>query len=61
MNLKEPIDIFILFIIFIKIVFILTSIGHVILTHITRKGDSNGSDKKKEEKVDETIGFTRNF
>lgn len=49
MSFKEPIDMFILFIIFIKVVFILTSIGHVILTHMTRKGtDSDTNDKKKE-------------
>ncbi len=55
MNIGSPIDIFVLFIIFIKIVFILTSIGHVILTHMTRKGsgsdsDSDFNDKKKQEK-----------
>ena len=53
MNIGSPIDIFVLFIIFIKIVFILTSIGHVILTHMTRKGSDSGSgsnDKKKQEK-----------
>jgi hypothetical protein len=48
MNIGSPIDIFVLFIIFIKIVFILTSIGHVILTHMTRKG-SGSNDKKKQE------------
>jgi len=51
MSFKEPIDMFVLFIIFIKIVFILTSIGHVILTHMTRKGsdtDTNSDDKKKQ-------------
>jgi len=51
MSLKEPINMFVLFIIFIKIVFILTSIGHVILTHMTRKGsdtDTNSDDKKKQ-------------
>ena len=49
MNIGGPIDIFVLFIIFIKIVFILTSIGHVILTHMTRNG-SDSDDKKKQDK-----------
>jgi hypothetical protein len=49
MNIGSPIDIFVLFIIFIKIVFILTSIGHVILTHMIRNG-SDSNDKKKQEK-----------
>lgn len=37
MKFESPLDIFILFIIFIKIVFILSAIGHVILTHLSAK------------------------
>ena len=36
MNFESPITIFILFIIFIKIVFLLTAIGHVILSHMSK-------------------------
>ncbi len=46
MKLESPIIIFILFIIFIKIVFILAAIGHVILTHFLKK-DDNGNNKKE--------------
>lgn len=51
MKLESPINIFILFIIFIKIVFILAAIGHVILTHFLKKDDKNdnGKDDKKEQ------------
>ena len=44
MKLESPINVFVLFIIFIKIVFILTAIGHVILTHMS------GNDETKEQK-----------
>ena len=58
MSFKEPIDMFILFIIFIKVVFILTSIGHVILTHMTRKGsDSNSNTDKKKQEKDEKLMY----
>ena len=36
MNFESPITIFILFIILIKIVFIFTAIGHVILSHMSK-------------------------
>jgi hypothetical protein len=37
MNLDTPIDFFVLFIVIIKIIFILTAIGNVIFTHIVKK------------------------
>jgi hypothetical protein len=37
MNLDTPIDFFVLFIVIIKIFFILTAIGNVILTHVVKK------------------------
>lgn len=41
MKLESPINIFVMFIIFIKIVFILTAIGHVILSHMSKNGEKN--------------------
>jgi hypothetical protein len=37
MNLDTPIDFFVLFIVIIKIFFIFTAIGNVILTHVVKK------------------------
>jgi len=37
MNLDTPIDFFVLFIVIIKIIFILTAIGNVVLTHVVKK------------------------
>jgi hypothetical protein len=43
MDLQSDINFFVFFIIFIKIVFILTAIGHVILTHLSKKTDTSNS------------------
>ena len=43
MDLKSDINFFVFFIIFIKIVFILTAIGHIILTHVSKKTDTTNS------------------
>ena len=49
MNLDTPIDFFVLFIVIIKIFFILTAIGNVILTHVVKKNATataaNAADK----------------
>ena len=37
MDLDTPIDFFVLFIVIIKILFILTAIGNVVLTHVVKK------------------------
>ena len=54
MKFEKPVDMFVLFIILIKIVFILSSIGHVILSHMSKKNEKNGKNGKeeKEEKTD---------
>lgn len=54
MKFEKPVDMFVLFIILIKIVFILTAIGHVILSHMSKKNGKNGKNGKeeKEEKTD---------
>ena len=44
MNLDTPIDFFVLFIVIIKIFFILTAIGNVILTHVVKK-NATAADK----------------
>ncbi len=44
MNLDTPIDFFVLFIVIIKIVFILTAIGNVIFTHIVKKNAASATD-----------------
>ena len=51
MKIESPIDGFVLFIIFIKIVFVLTAIGHVVLTHMTAKKDASGSNNKAADKA----------
>jgi hypothetical protein len=51
MKFESSIDIFVLFIIFIKIVFIFMAIGHVVLTHMTKKKDANGSNNKADDKA----------
>ena len=51
MKFEKPVDMFVLFIILIKIVFILTAIGHVILSHMSKKNETNGKEEK-EEKTD---------
>lgn len=43
MNLDTPIDFFVLFIVIIKIVFIFTAIGNVILTHIVKKNAASAN------------------
>jgi hypothetical protein len=43
MDLKTDINLFILFTIFIKIVFILSAVGHIILTHVLKKTDTTNS------------------
>jgi len=48
MKFEKPVDMFVLFIILIKIVFILSSIGHVILSHMSKKNEKNGKEAKKE-------------
>jgi hypothetical protein len=56
MKFEKPVDMFVLFIILIKIVFILTAIGHVILSHMSKKNEKNGEKgngkEEKEEKTD---------
>ena len=44
MNLDTPIDFFVLFIVIIKILFILTAIGNVIFTHIVKKNAASATD-----------------
>jgi len=53
MKLETPVDLFILFIIFIKIVFLLSAVGHVILTHLMKKDDKNDNVKRKKTKKEE--------
>lgn len=43
MNLDTPIDFFVLFIVIIKIFFILTAIGNVILTHVVKKNTASAT------------------
>ena len=43
MNLDTPIDFFVLFIVIIKIFFILTAIGNVILTHVVKKNAASAT------------------
>lgn len=46
------IDLLVLFIIFIKIIFIITAFGHIFLSHMTKKEDTNVEKKKeKDEKL----------
>jgi hypothetical protein len=47
MNLDTPIDFFVLFIVIIKILFILTAIGNVILTHAVKKNADSSSAASK--------------
>ena len=53
MKLETPVDLFILFIIFIKIVFLLSAVGHVILTHLMKKNDKKDDVKRKKTKKEE--------
>jgi len=48
---ETPINVFILFIILIKIVFILSAVGHIILTYMSKNEVKEGK-KRKEEKTD---------
>jgi hypothetical protein len=62
MKFEKPVDMFVLFIILIKIVFILSSIGHVILSHLSKKNEKNGKEenvekKEKEEKEDAKLVY----
>ena len=50
MNLDTPIDFFVLFIVIIKIFFILTAIGNVILTHVVKK-NATATDKASADKA----------
>jgi hypothetical protein len=47
MNLDTPIDFFVLFIVIIKILFILTAISNVILTHAVKKNADSSSAASK--------------
>ena len=51
MKIESSIDIFVIFIVFIKIVFLLTAIGHVVLTHMTAKKDASGTNNKAADKA----------
>ena len=46
MNFGSPIDLLVYFIIFIKIVFIITALGHVVLSHTTKKDEKKEKDAK---------------
>ena len=50
MDFGSPIDLLVLFIIFIKIVFIITAFGHIILSHIIKKDDPDRSSKQEKDK-----------
>jgi hypothetical protein len=55
MNFGSPIDLLVLFIIFIKIVFIITAFGHAVLSHMTKKDNSNTGSKEKKEKDEKLV------
>ena len=57
MKIESSIDMFVLFIIFIKVVFVLTAIGHVILTHMPAKKDANGSNDKDAKEKDAKLVY----
>lgn len=57
MKIESSIDMFVLFIIFIKVVFVLTAIGHVILTHMPAKKDANGSNNKDAKEKDAKLVY----
>ena len=49
MNFGSPIDLLVYFIIFIKIVFIITALGHVVLSHTIKKDDPDKKSKKEKD------------